>query len=264
MIASYYFWKWADNDVPGCPEEVHAELLRGKLHPAIESFDPAKLIKQLDKGAARGRQSDEEWSWQVIPSTQAGLASAVFATAVLPDGIRPHKIQMSRVLWPFLLKHRIAMHGEDSPLAGPDLKHNHIYSGQGLSRYDIQPQEVRALLLTLRRTQADPFLILGDPKGDYVQCYLEKRRRYVLEWRQYHVPLWNDSRISNYEHWRRVDQQRKAALPPQLRHPKAKVPEDQDPDLVTFALVVEAFEAFVRGEPIPRLEHWRSIKEEIL
>jgi len=29
--ASYYFWKWADNDLPGRPLEVHAALLRGEL-----------------------------------------------------------------------------------------------------------------------------------------------------------------------------------------------------------------------------------------
>jgi hypothetical protein len=30
MIATYYFWKWADNDLTGKPAEVHAALLRNE------------------------------------------------------------------------------------------------------------------------------------------------------------------------------------------------------------------------------------------
>ncbi len=31
MLNSYYFWKWADNDLAGRPVEVHDALLRGEL-----------------------------------------------------------------------------------------------------------------------------------------------------------------------------------------------------------------------------------------
>lgn len=47
MIASYYFWKWADNDLPGQPVEVHAALLRGALHPALQTFDARPLLARL-------------------------------------------------------------------------------------------------------------------------------------------------------------------------------------------------------------------------
>lgn len=52
MIASYYFWKWADNDLPGQPVEVHAALLRGALHPALQTFDARPLLARLGEYAA--------------------------------------------------------------------------------------------------------------------------------------------------------------------------------------------------------------------
>jgi hypothetical protein len=264
MTASYYFWKWADNDLPGPPDEVLADLLRGRMHPAIQPFDPSKLVKLLEKGAERALKKGEEWDWQVVPAQQAGLTNAIFATADLREDIQPHKIQMAQVLWSYLLKNRFTIHAEgDAPMAGPFLKHNHITSGQGMNQYDIKPEEVRALLLTLRRSLKNPYVVLVNRKEEFVQCYLDKKRRYLLEWRQFYRPVRNDSKLSNYDQWRLVDQARKAALPLKLRRSKAKLTHDQDPDLVSFPLVVEAFEAFIRGEPPPRLKNWRSVKEEI-
>jgi len=264
MTASYYFWKWADNDLPGPPDEVHAALLRGQMHPAIQPFDPAQLVKLLEKGSVLGRKVGEEWEWQVVPTPQATLANAIFATATLPDGIKPHEIGMAHVLWFYLLRNHLNIYGEgDAPVAGPFLKCNHIFSGQGMKEYDIQPQEARALLLMLRRSHKDPFVVLENRKGEFVQCYLDKKRRYLLEWRQFHVPLCNDNETENYDHWRLVDQAIKAALPMRLRRSKTKLPYDLDPERVSFPLVVEAFEAFIRGEAPPRLEHWRNVKEEI-
>lgn len=265
MTASYYFWKWAGNDLPGPPDEVHAALLRGKMHAAIQPFDPRKVVKLLERGAARGRRKGEEWDWQVLPAPQPELANAIFATAELPEDIIPHQIRMAKVLWSYLLKNHFAIYGEgDAPEAGPFLKQNRIYTGQGMSEYDIRPQEVRALLLSLRRSQENPYAVLENRRGEYVQCYLEKGRRYVLEWRQFHVPLRNDDKMSNYDHWRLMDQKRLAALPARLKRPKVRLTYEQTPNLVPFSLVVEAFQAFVRGEAPPRLKHWRNIKEEII
>ncbi len=49
MIAEYYFWKWADNDLPGKPAEVYASLLRGEMHPALQTFDARPLVMELKK-----------------------------------------------------------------------------------------------------------------------------------------------------------------------------------------------------------------------
>ena len=36
MIANCFFWKWADNNLPGKPTDVCGTLLRGELHPAVQ------------------------------------------------------------------------------------------------------------------------------------------------------------------------------------------------------------------------------------
>ena len=56
MPSSYYFWKWADNDLPGKPPEVWVALLRGEMHPALQSFDATSLLNALEDAATeRGR-----------------------------------------------------------------------------------------------------------------------------------------------------------------------------------------------------------------
>jgi len=63
--ATYYLWKWADNNLPGQPNEVFSELLHGKMHPAIQAFDAAPVVRQLERIAAQGRSTGEEWDWQI-------------------------------------------------------------------------------------------------------------------------------------------------------------------------------------------------------
>lgn len=47
MLASYYFWHWADNDLPGRPAEILPDLLAGRLPPALAPFDARPLCAAL-------------------------------------------------------------------------------------------------------------------------------------------------------------------------------------------------------------------------
>src|ERR1700691_2948914 len=85
-VGSYYFWKWADNDLPGRPAEVHADLLRGEMHPALQTFDARPLLKKLKSAATRGRACDEEWDWEVTPCDAPEQARFVFVTCPLLNG----------------------------------------------------------------------------------------------------------------------------------------------------------------------------------
>jgi len=78
MTASYYFWKWADNDVPGQPAEVHSALLRGELHPALQVFDARPLLAQLQECSQEGCNQGEEWSYYVHPVSTPATARFVF------------------------------------------------------------------------------------------------------------------------------------------------------------------------------------------
>jgi hypothetical protein len=80
MTGSYYFWKWADNDLPGPPLEVHAALLAGEMHPALQPFDARRLLKKLESAAAEARKNGEEWDWEVTPPGLPEQARFVFVT----------------------------------------------------------------------------------------------------------------------------------------------------------------------------------------
>ena len=77
---SYYFWKWADNDLPGKPPDVWAALLRGELHPALQLFDARPLLNALEEAAAEARAVDEEWEWQVHPPASQEKVWFAFVT----------------------------------------------------------------------------------------------------------------------------------------------------------------------------------------
>lgn len=264
MTASYYLWKWAETDLSCPPDEVLAQLLAGRRHPGITAFDPTRLLEHLDRGNSAGLAQGEQWEWQVIPAANTGAAIAVFLSGEIPESLRDEQVVMAQVLWPLLLEEGMSLCCETTgPCLGPRNRKNHFTTGQGMAAFDVSEKTVRELLLTLRRSQPDPFAILDNRRGDFVQCYLDKKRRYVLEWRQFHKPLWDDSSSTHFSHWRLMDPKRLAALPAELKNSKAESPPDQDPDLVEFSLVLEAFRAFIRDEPPPRLEHWRLINDEI-
>lgn len=264
MTASYYLWKWAVTDISCPPDQVLAQLLAGRRHPGIVAFDPAGLLEHLDRGARLGRAQGEQWEWQVIPAAGAGLAIAIFLSGEIPENRSHGPVAMAQVLWPTLLEEDMSVCCEtDGPCLGPRERKNRFTTGQGMEAFDVTEKTVRDLLLTLRRSVPDPFAILENRRGDFVQCYLEKNRRYVLEWRQFHKPLWDASSLPPFSHWRLMDQERLAALPPDLKNSKAELANDQDPDLVGFPLVLEAFRAFLRDEIPPLLKHWRFINDEL-
>lgn len=58
--AAYYIWKWADNDLPGRPSEVVAELCAGGNPSAIRPFDRSEAIDRLDAVARERRTQFSE------------------------------------------------------------------------------------------------------------------------------------------------------------------------------------------------------------
>lgn len=54
MIASYYFWKWADNDLPGRPVEVFADLI---IDPDFITYaDTLRIFQAFLRGEPRPAQ----------------------------------------------------------------------------------------------------------------------------------------------------------------------------------------------------------------
>ena len=82
MIANCFFWKWANNDLPGKPTDVCAALLRGELHPAVQPFDARPAIESLpfeDLSINR-----EEYKWDVNKASHSNQAQFVHFTYPRP------------------------------------------------------------------------------------------------------------------------------------------------------------------------------------
>ncbi len=151
MPSSYYFWKWADNDLPGKPPEVWVALLRGEMHPALQSFDATSLLNALEDAATEAREVGEEWEWKVHPPAAPEKAWFVFLTC---PRIKTSKARMERFVDRFL---PLGVSGCDDEggklLPGLNPKLNYFVTGQ-LSDcdifYDITADELPFLLRRIR------------------------------------------------------------------------------------------------------------------
>lgn len=247
-MASYYFWKWAENDLPGRPAEVQADLLRGEMHPALQPFDPRRLLTTLRTMATRHR--DEEWQWEVMAGGPKRLAGFVFVTDAFQGVSKARQSRLWRAFAPLKLS------GYDEGTGGiiyslpPKL--NCFKSGQSASpMYDVGLDDLPVLLRGLDPKKTDPFGILGNRHDHFVQCYAEGRR-FIVEWacnQQLPKTIWDQ--------WRAQDAKRLEALG--SVYGGEKIATSKAPDLLRYADTLRIFQAFVRGEPRPTRTPWRNI-----
>lgn len=195
MTASYYFWKWADNDLPGPPEEVHASLLSGQMHPAIQSFDPRALVKQFEKDAARGLKKGEEWDWQIIWDQKPHHAKFVFLTIPEPPADGSEENLMSHR---YLRKRVFGWSGEQqADFAGSLPKQSVWMPGNGgRSVWDPSVAQLSDLMNELTPSGEAGHAMLMNHKNDYIQVSAF-RGRFTVEWREAdYMKSWDA-----FEHW---------------------------------------------------------------
>lgn len=255
-MASYYFWKWADNDLAGKPAEVHAMLLRGELHPALQTFDARPVLAALEALATGERAEGEERSWQVHPHDSPDAARFVFTTGPqMERSASAAKDFLDRFL-PLDISGFDEMQGH--LIQGLPPKLNGFIFGQArLGRaYDIVADELPVLIRSIRPDARNPFGILTNRRGHFVQC-LAKGRRFVVEWRENHD--WSD--FAKFDHWKAQDIKRLSALT--APYTPTGIAAGRDPDLLTYADTLRIFQAFLRGEPRPAQYHWRRINLEL-
>lgn len=255
--ASCYFWKWADNDLPGKPAEVHAALLRGVPHPALQTFDARPVLTVIEQ-LANGSVADErdEWDWCVAPANQVRQAQFVFLTCP-----RSHDFKaMHRVLARQLLRLGVSCFDESLGVLGDWFppKLNEFQWGQwpGEMVYDITADELPVLIKRIQSKSPHSFAVLSDRRTHFVQCFLHGRR-YVVEWRENH-----DLRhFSKFDHWKVRDKKKLAAL--KVPYTSKGIPLDKEPDLLTYADTLDIFRAFLLQKPRPAQYSWRNINAEL-
>ena len=247
-MASYYFWKWAENDLPGRPAEVQADLLRGKMHPALQPFDPRRLLMTLRKMAAR--HHDEEWQWEAVTNSPKTLAKFVFVTGSF-RGLS--EARLSR-FWHAFFPLKLSGYDEQTGgvIDGLLPKLNCFKSGQSSARmYDVGLDDLPVLLRGIDPKESDPFATLGNRHDHFVQCWAEGRR-FTVEWAgNQFLPK------TIWDQWRAQDAKRLAALGGV--YGGEKVSSSKDPDLLRYADTLRIFQAFVRDEPRPTQYPWRNI-----
>ena len=251
MLKEYYFWKWADNDLPGNPAEVHAALLRGEMHSALQTFNARPLLRRLEKARDEGRDVEEEWDWQRHPQESPGKAHFVFATCpedggfsgklekvFFPLGLACYDERRRRLVDNFFPKLNCLVWG-----AYPEVL------------YDIQESDLKEALRRLNSKGKDAFAILTDRRNYFVQCYTYGRR-FCVEWRE----NYDLCHPSKFEQWRAQDAKRLAAVGGAHDH---SLPENVDPDLLRFEDTLHIFKAFLRREPLPTKYTWLNITKKL-
>lgn len=255
-VNGYYFWKWADNDLPGNPVEVYTSLVHGRPHPAVQCFDAAPFLSALARTAAEGGYIGEEWEWRVHPAN--GLESAIFVFVTGPrlDSSEVRRHNFAKRYLP------LGLSGYDEStgtiIDGLLPKLNCFWTGQKLSSYlyNVTVEEVARLLRSVDHNSPDPFGIPLDGRNHFVQFW-SYGRRFAVEWRaNYDFRDW-----TKFDQWRVQDAKRLAAtdrLPPYKGLALSK-----DPDLVCYGTAVRIFEAFLKREQRPENYPWRNINVEL-
>ena len=251
MISSYYLWKWADNNLSGKPNEVFSKLIKGEMHPALQTFHGQPLLDRLESFADSRRKLGEEWNWQIHPDDNPMATRFVFLTGPHLNDSEDRARSFSDAMNGLDISGYDEQYGHIIHLLKPKL--NVLLYGQDYRErhYDITVEEIPPLLRRVDRHARHPFAIVEDRRHYFVQC-LAHERRFCVEWREnYDTNNWD-----NFKQWRasttaRVTAQRKLA-PPQCGH--------RAHSTLTFAETVQIFQTFLRGESKPARYRWRDIR----
>lgn len=268
--AAYYLWKWADNDLPGKPSEVFSELLHGRMHPAIRSFDPSPVVRQLEHLSAHGRRLGEDWDWQIHQDHPGGKASFIFLScpAVQRYG------QMRRRFCDLLLHLEITGYDEERGQLMYCFcpKQNSWECGHADEIfYDITEDDLPVPLRRLTPDSPFSYAILDNRRNHFVQCAID-RRRYTVEWRENH----DLADFSKFGHWRAgyfasAPGRSRLFLPAALTSHRVNKDCELSPlragkrkhELIRYRDTLQIFRAFLRGEPRPPQYRWQDIQDEL-
>jgi hypothetical protein len=183
MTASYYLWKWADNDLPGQPGEVFSALLRGEMHPALQCFDAQPVLHDLQAAAEKRLSDGEDWNWQVQPSKVPRQAQFIF----LRCPPIPQYGDFGRDFIDLLWQHHLSGYAEEEGRIVNELppKLNAFELGHfhDSMRYDITEGDLPVLLGQIDPDIHCPYAILKSRTNNYVQCYFRKQGIQV-EWHE--------------------------------------------------------------------------------
>jgi hypothetical protein len=270
--ASYYLWKWADNDLSGPPNEVFADLLRGKLHPALQQFDARPMIQALQAIVAERHALGEEWEWQIMPVATPGHAHAIFLQCPTIPKMGGYCKQFAG----FAYKWSLSGYDEQRRTIIDCLvpKINDFVLGWGLDdaeeKLDISEADLPSLLRRLHPEHYNPQVMFFNRVNHNVSC-LACDDGFVVEWRV--NPPNSIADVINWDQWRAGYK-----LPPG-KHSRYRIAREErvgrdwewhavrvrkyENERLRFDDVLLIFQAFLRSEPKPAQFQWRSLRKEL-
>lgn len=266
LTSAYYLWKWADNKLPGRPNEVFSELLRGQLHPALQTFDAQPMLQDLQTAAEKRHALGEEWNWQVQAFDNVSHARFVFLQCPEVPQYGAFRHVFDKLVFPRDLSGYDEQRGNLIQCLLPKL--NSITFGEtpGEELCDIVADDLSVLLGRLSPGQEFPWARLGDRASNYVQCF-SRHDGYAVEWLE-NYSLTNDN---DYDHWRagELHPQNTGRQPRshnelriidgELRHIRI---QEFPNEKLRFGEVLHIFQAFLRGESKPTRYHWRNLRQD--
>ena len=186
--ANYYFWKWADNDLPGRPAEIMAALQRGALPPALQPFDPRRLLSTLRRTASR-RPKSEQWRWDVVTPATPERARCVYVTRSSGKEFDDWYLRFWQAFERLGLSGCVEKTGALIPgnppcsTGGLPPKSNcfSIMQESGWF-YDVELADLPGLLRSVDENRRYPWATLENRLGHYVQCEAQGEDKFVVEW----------------------------------------------------------------------------------
>jgi hypothetical protein len=235
---SYCIWKWADNKLPGKPNEVFAELMAGRMPSSLQPFKARSILRLIERLALQDCAQGQEWEWQVQNDDVTGDARFVYVTgpearfdvfapnphlggAIYRSGLSAYDERLGRLAYggPKL----VCFEFSDSPWA-----------------YDFVEEDLPVLLRQINGRHRNPTGVIVNRRQDFVGIANNGGVYHSLEWR-----TWIGRVEGPFEQWKAF--------------PRRKPTRSRKSDGLSFGETLQIIRAFYRGEPRPASCNWRDI-----
>ena len=175
MAATYYIWKWSDNDVPARPADIVAQLCAGEMPDALQPFTPKSVLGRL-AGVADQRRN--EMSELLIEAEEHPTGQATFIHLCDPASDSPWLAdKLLWAVWP----DNLTLYSETKNRLLGLPKHNVVELPDGGQLVDIDPGAIPEQLHTLDHRPHLDALACYDRHGNMFQVFAH-RHRYAIEW----------------------------------------------------------------------------------
>lgn len=249
MVAEYYIWKWADNDLPGQPAEIVHQLAGANLPPALQPFRIWEVQPRLVKVLKRHQLDFSEV--YIDPYTEtAGTTRFIRlrCPVVSPTALR------TDLLWAVWEAKLTVYQATAQRLLG--LPKLNVVEFPGDWQYlDIEVADIAGLLHELASERDLAALACYDRDGNMFQvwCY---RRRFAVEWQ-----ILPDRDFKWHRIWV-AGRRGVPARPTRLGTVETSL-ELFTPELLDFADAYGLWRSFLTSSCRPPQYHWRDVTRQL-